>query len=72
MTANQAINFIFDPKTPEETREYLRERVYRVFDEMFEEAIGKRPRRNQCVWDALERWKSGEGGVTDGGQLPKN
>lgn len=57
MTANQAINLILDPRTIAETREHLRLRVYRVFDEMHEEAIGRRPRRNQSVWDALERWK---------------
>ena len=63
MTGNQAVEMILDPKTPERTRQDLRRRVYRVFDDMFEEATGKRPRRNQGVWDALERWKQGKGGA---------
>lgn len=62
MTGNQAVEMILNPKTPEGTRQDLRRRVYRVFDDMFEEATGRRPRRNQSVWDALERWKEGKGG----------
>lgn len=57
MTGNQAVEMILNPKTLEDTRQYLRGRVYRVFDEMYEEATGKRPRQNHGVWDALERWK---------------
>lgn len=68
MTGNEAVNLILDPRTPEETRRHLRERVHRVFDEMYEEAAGQRPRRNQGVWDALERWKR-TGGVIRGKRI---
>ena len=63
VTGNQAVDMILDPKTTEGTRQDLRRRVYRVFDDMFEESTGRRPRRNQSVWDALESWKQGKGGA---------
>lgn len=69
MTANQAVEIILDPKTLEDTRQHLRGRVYGVFDEMFEEATGKRTRLNQGVWDALKRWKEGKGGVAGGREV---
>lgn len=62
MTGNQAVDMILSHKTTEATRQHVRRRVYRVFDDMYEEATGRRPRRNQSVWDALERWKLGKGG----------
>jgi hypothetical protein len=57
MTAEEAIRLIWNPATLEETRERLRSAVYARFDELWEEATGRRPRANQSVWDALERWK---------------
>ncbi len=79
MTGNQAVEMILNPKTTEGTRQGLRRRVYRVFDDMFEEATGKRPRRNQGVWDALERLKKDsvhrltpEGRSNGGGQVQED
>lgn len=69
MTGNQAVEMILNPKTLEDTRQYFRGRVYRVFDDLSEEATGKRPRRNQGVWDALKRWKEGKGGVAGGREV---
>jgi hypothetical protein len=58
MSAEEAIRLIWNPATLEETRERLRAAVYARFDELYEEATGRRPRSNQSVWDALERWKA--------------
>ena len=57
MNVEEALRLIWNPATLEETRERLRAAVYARFDELWEEATGRRPRVNQGVWDALERWK---------------
>lgn len=67
MTANQAVEIILDPNTRDGFRNRLRTAVYRVFDEMHEEATGKRPRQNQGVWEALKRWKEAGREVREGG-----
>lgn len=58
MTVHQAVDLIFNPATPEPTRRRLRAAVYARFDLLYDEAMGRRRRPNQGVWDALERWKN--------------
>lgn len=57
MSVGEALDLIWNPATLEKTRERLRSAVYARFDELYDEATGRRPRWNQGVWDALERWK---------------
>lgn len=57
MNVEEAVRLIWNPATPDDTRERLRGAVYARFDELYEEATGRRPRANQSVWDALERWR---------------
>ena len=57
MSIEEAVRIIWNPATLPETRERLRSAVYARFDELYEEATGKRARVNQGVWDALERWQ---------------
>ena len=57
MNVEEAVRLIWNPATLEDTRERLRAAVYARFDELWEEATGRRPRVNQGVWDGLERWK---------------
>lgn len=58
MNVEEACRLIFNPATLEDARRRLRAAVYARFDELWEEAEGRRERPNQGVWDALERWKS--------------